>query len=152
MRCPERSLPTTTTFWLNNHNFSVIMEYVNEGLDHFYVKCLFKQVTAQIWPTSVADFANLGKYVPKAVLEQTSMTCYWPFAIFFWREMNLDIKGTWNNNSMAASWLFQWYAVNRRVYEPDKCAFMQNREKATFALKFNFNCPYSLLMLGELDL
>lgn len=53
---------------------------------------------------------------------------------------------------MAVSWLFQWYAVNRRVYEPDKCAFMQNREKATFALEFNFNCPYSLLMLGEMDL
>lgn len=39
---------------------------------------------------------------------------------------------------MAVSWLFQWYAVNSRVYEPDKCVFMQNREKATFALKFNF--------------
>lgn len=65
MKYLERPLLTPTTLWFNNHNFSVIMEYVNEGLDYFWIKCLFKQVTVRIWPISVADFANLGKYVPK---------------------------------------------------------------------------------------
>lgn len=122
--------------WFYNHTLSVIMEYTNEGQDQFWFKCLFKQVTWQ--HHQCCRLCKFREMCLQAISVQPSMTCYWPFAFFFWRERNLHIKGSWNNNSMAVSWLFQWCKVNSRVYEPDKCAFMQNREKATFALKYNF--------------